>query len=92
MAEEPEDTFEIIDKSAPKINTPSDAKHLILYESAQIMELRREIADLRSRMNQVFWTNMVFRSINLVVNPIEIAKGHVKEALFYAASKVVGFL
>ena len=87
--------FEVIDETSPKPSTdlpPNDAKHLILYESAQIMELRKEIAELRSKINNVFWTNMVFRTVNLVINPIEIAKGHVKDALFYTISRAVGYL
>ena len=82
-----EDTFEVIETMSTK-----EPQQLILYESAQIMELRREIAALRTKVNSVFWTNMVFRAVNLLINPVEIAKGHVKDALFYTLSKAVGYL
>lgn len=89
MSDEDDSEFEIVDHTQ---KIPKDTQQLILYESAHILELRKEIEELRGKLNNVFWTNVVFRTINLVINPVEIARGHVKDVLFYTVTKLVAYL
>jgi hypothetical protein len=82
-----EDKFDLVDETL-FANPTNETQTLVLYESAQIMELRKEIDALKTRMSMIVWTNFVVRGLNLAFNPIEIARGHVKEALFLGLQKL----
>ena len=91
--------FELVDKTQEteltdlNTQTPKESpRELILYESAQILELKREIEFLKGKIDKVFWANMVFRSINLVINPLEIMRSHAKDAMFSTVVKLFQYL
>lgn len=59
-------------------------KHLVLYESPQILELRREIDQLKTEMRRVHYVNMAGRIAWVLFNPSAMVQNHAKDWLFWS--------